>query len=190
MLPPTMRRAALLILVLVGALAASAAVALAHNTPFAWTASKARVTLQDEATIALPEAERATLDAELEATLDKFRLLLLTAQSDPDDWLAAATYDNYVKRFQKAQDAVNAGLSIDSLKCVGQGKALKGKRYKHFRCDTSSYVQEIPNIELKPGVDPDLPDVKELPIRRIGPLAAVFSVHVMGKSRMLSQRAS
>ena len=185
-----MRRAALVILVSACALAASATVALAHSTPFAWTVSKARVTLQDEATIALPQDQREALDAELEATLDKFRLLLLTAQSDPDDWLAAATYDNYVKRFQKAQDAVNAGLSIDSLKCVGQGKALKGKRYKHFRCDTSSYVQEIPNIELKPGVDPDLPDVVELPIRRIGPLAAVFSVHVMGKSRMLSQRAN
>jgi hypothetical protein len=185
-----MKRAAIVILVSAGALAASAAVALAHNTPFAWTAPKARVVLQDEATIALPPAERVALDAELEALLDKFRLLLLTAQSDPDDWLAAGTYDNYVKRFQKAQDTVNNGLSIDTLKCAGQGKALPGKKYKHFRCNTTSYVLEIPNIEFKPGTDPDLPEVVEGPARRIGPLAAVFTVHVMGKSRMLSQRAS
>ena len=49
---------------------------------------------------------------------------------------------------------------------------------------------EIPNIEFKPGANPDLPEVVELSARRIGPLAAVFTVHVMGKSRMLSQRAS
>ena len=190
MLPPTMRRAALLILLSVGALGASAAVAIAHSTPFAWTASKARVVLQEEVVISLPNAEKEALDAELEATLDKFRLLLLTAQSDPDDWLIAGTYDNYVKRFQKAQDSVSEGLSIDTVKCAGQGKALKGKRYRHFRCDTTSYVLEIPSFELKPGADPFLPDVVDLPARRIGPLAAVFSVHVMGKSRMLSQRAS
>jgi hypothetical protein len=174
----------------VGAFAASGAVALAHNTPFAWTASKARVTLQEEATIALPKADREALDVELDAVLDRLRLLKLTAQERPEDWLFAATYDNYETRFEKAQDTVNNGLSIDTLKCTGQGKALTGKRYKHFRCSTSSYVLEIPNIELRPGANPALPDVVEGPVRRIGPLKAVFSVHVMGKSRMLSQRAS
>ena len=84
---------------------------------------------------------------------------------------------------------MNAGLSIDSAKCVGQGKALSGKRYKHFRCPTTSYVLEIPNVELKPGADPALPEVVEGPVRRIGPLEAAFTVHVTGKARMLSQRA-
>jgi len=148
------------------------------------------VLLQEGTTIALPQEQRVALDAELEALLAKFRLLVLTAQSDPDDWLLAGTYDNYVKRFQKAQDTVNAGLSIDFVNCVGVGKALKGKRYKHFRCATTSYVLEIPNVELKPGADEALPDVVEGPARRIGPLEAVFTVHVMGKSRMLSQRAN
>jgi hypothetical protein len=185
-----MRRAALVILVSACALAASATVALAHNTPFAWTASKARVVLQEETTIALPESERVALDAELEAVLDKLRLLELTAGERPEDWLILATYTNLIKRFRKAQDNVNAGLSIDTLKCTGQGKVLKGKRFKHFRCDTTSYTLEIPNVEFKPGADPALPAVAEGPVRNIGPLAAVFSVHVMGKSRMLSQRAS
>ncbi len=190
MLSAHMKHLGLVILVSFGALAASAAVALAHNTPFAWTASKARVVLQEEATIVLPEAERVALDAELEALLDKLRLLELTAGERPEDWLVLATYTNYIKRFRKAQDTVNAGLSIDTVKCAGQGKALTGKRYKHFRCPTTSYVLEIPNIEFKPGANPDLPEVVELSARRIGPLAAVFTVHVMGKSRMLSQRAS
>jgi hypothetical protein len=176
------------ILLSVAALAASA-VALGHNTPYSWTASKARVVLQEEATVALAKAERAALDAELQVMLDRLRLLKLTAQERPEDWLFAATYDNYETRFEKAQDTVNNGLSIDTVKCAGQGKALTGKRYKHFRCSTISYILEIPNIELKPGANPALPEVVEGPVRRIGPLAAVFTVHVMGKSRMLSQRA-
>jgi hypothetical protein len=51
-------------------------------------------------------------------------------------------------------------------------------------------VLEIPNIELKPGPDPGAPEVVEGPRRLIGPLQAVFSVHVTGKSKMLAQRTS
>ena len=138
----------------------------------------------------MPSDQRAALDAELEDLLAKFRLLRLTAQERSEDWLYAATYDNYVKRFEKAQAGVNKGLSISSVSCVGQGKALKGKRYKHFKCVTTSYELEIPNVELKPGANPSLPEVVELPVRRIGPLDATFTLHVTGKSRMLSQRAS
>jgi len=185
-----MKRSTLVILVSIGTLAASTAVALAHTTPYAWTVPKARVLLQEGTTIRLPEAERQALDAELEALLDQFRLLRLTAQADPNEWLLAGTYDNYVTRFQRAQSTVNAGLSIDSVLCVGTGKTLTGKRYKHFRCTATSYVLEIPNAELKPGADGALPEVLEGPVRRIGPLEAVFTVHVTGKARMLSQRAS
>jgi hypothetical protein len=187
MLAPIMRQLTL-ILTLVGALVGAAA-AVAHSGPYAWTASKARVMLQEETTISLPQAERAALDAELEALLAKFRLLLLTAQERSEDWLYAATYDNYIKRFQKAQGMVQNGLPIGAVKCTGQGKALKGKRYKHFRCPATSYVLEIPSVELTPGANPSLPDVVEGPVRRMGPLQAVFTVHVMGNSRMLSQRA-
>ncbi len=190
MLSAHMKHFTVVILVFIGALAASSAVALAHKTPFAWTASKARVVLQDESSIALPQDQREALDAELEALIAKFNVLFNTAADDPNQWRLTGTYDNYLDRFKKAQAIVNAGLSIDSVKCVGQGKALSGKRYKHFRCPTTSYVLEIPNVELKPGADPALPEVVEGPIRNIGPLEAVFSVHVMGKSRMLSQRAS
>ena len=189
MLAP-MRRSVFVILASLGAVAASATLALAHSTPYAWTVSKARVMLQEGTNIALPEADRAALDAELNAWLAKFRPLLLTAQADPDQWRLAQTYDAYIDRFEKAQESVNEGLSIDSVRCLGQGKALTGKRYKHFRCNASSYVLEIPNIELVPGADPFLPEVVEGPRRIVGPLQAVFTVHVTGKARMLSQRAS
>lgn len=185
-----MKRPVVLILASICALAASASIALAHTTPFSWTVSKARVMLQEGTNIALPEADRVALGAELDAWLTKFRPLLLTAQADPDQWRLAQTYNTYIDRFEKAQKSVNAGLSIDSVKCLGQGKALTGKRYKHFRCNASSYVLEIPNIELVPGADPFLPEVVEGPRKLVGPLAAVFTVHVTGKARMLSQRAS
>ena len=157
MLSAHMKHLGLVILVVLGALAASAAVALAHSTPFAWTASKARVVLQEEATIVLPDAERVALDAELEALLDKLRLLELTAGSAPEDRPVLATYTNYIKRFRKAQNTVNAGLSIDTVKCAGQGKALTGKRYKHFRCPTSSYVLEIRTSSSSPVRTPICP---------------------------------
>jgi hypothetical protein len=184
-----LNRSIVILLVSVGALVGSAAVALAHSTPYSWTVAKARVMLHEGTTIALPADQRATLDAELGAQLRKFNGLLLAARDDPDQWLLAGTYKNYVDRFRKAQDSVNAGLSIDSVECTGLAKALKGKRYKHFRCNATSYQLEIPNIELQPA-DAVLPEVVEGPRRVLDPLEAVFTVHVTGKSQMLAQRSS
>lgn len=184
-----MNRSIVVLLVSIGALVGSAAAALAHNTSSSWTVAKARVMVQEGTTIALPTDQRAALDAELVARLRKFNGLLLAAQDDPDQWRLAGTYKNYIDRFRKAQNNVNAGLSIDSVKCTGLGKALKGKRYTHFGCSANSYELEIPNIELQPA-DAVLPEVVEGPRRVIGPLEAVFNVHVTGKSRMLAQRTS
>jgi hypothetical protein len=187
------KRSIVVLLVCFGALVGSAAVALAHSTPYSWTVAKARVMLQEGTTIALPADQRAALDTELEAQLRKFNGLLLAARDDPDQWRLAGTYKNYIDRFLRAQNNVNAGLSIDSVRCTGLGKALKGKRYKHFRCNATSYALEIPIIELQAAdaILPSLlPEVAEGPRRVIGPLEAVFSVHVRGKSRMLVQRTS
>ena len=184
-----MNRSIVIVLVSIGVLVGSATVALAHSTPSSWTVAKASVMLQEGTMIALPSDQRAALDAELGAQLRKFTGLLLAAQDDPDQWRLAGTYKNYIDRFRKARDNVNAGLSVDSVKCTGLGKALKGTRYKHFRCNATSYELEIPNIELQPA-DAVLPEVVEGPRRLIGPLQAVFNVHVTGKSGMLAQRTS
>jgi hypothetical protein len=206
MLRGHMNRSIVVVLVSVGALVASAAAALAHSTPYSWSVAKARAMLQEGTMIALPADQRAALDAELAAWLAKFRPLQLTAQStyestqNPDASRLAQTYGAYIDRLRKTQVQVNSGLSIESAKCVGEGKALIGKftekpgpvekRYKHFRCNVTSYVLEIPSIELVSGADPFLPEVVEGARRLIGPLPGVFTVHVTGKSRMLSQRAS
>jgi hypothetical protein len=201
-----MRRPVTLILVSLGALAASATLASAHNTPYSWTVAKARVALQEETNVAMPADQRAALDAELAAWLAKFRPLLLTAQAgaqlglDPRAGRLAQTYDSYIERLKKLRVIVNSGLSIESAKCAGQGKAVVGKfaekaggaverQYKHFRCNATSYTLEMLTIELDPGADPSLPEVIEGPRRIIGPLQAVFTVHVRGKTRMLAQRA-
>ena len=201
-----MNRSIVVVLVFVGALVGSAAVALAHSTPYSWSVSKARVMLQEGTNISLPPDQRQALDAELAAWLTKFRPLQLTAQSlyestqNPDYSRLNQTYGAYIDRLRKLQVQVNSGLSIESAKCVGQGKAVVGnfaekpglvqKSYKHFRCNATSYVLEIPDIELKPGPAPATPEVVEGPRRLIGPLKAVFTVHVTGKSRMLVQRSS
>ncbi len=203
MLRADMKRSLVVVLVSVGALLVSAAVAFAHNTPYSWSLTKAQFMLQDSTTIALPGTDRAALDAELDAWLKKFRPLLLTAQAesekDPGAIRLAQIYDTYITRFTKARDTVNAGLSIDTVKCTGLGKGVKAHfaekpgavetRYKHFRCNTTSYTLEIPNIELVPGANPFLPEVKEGARKLVGPFSVAFTVHVTGKSRMLSQRA-
>jgi hypothetical protein len=205
MLRGHMNRSVVVVLVFVGALVGSAAVAVAHSTPYSWSVSKARVMLQEGTNIDLSADQRKALDAELAVWLGKFRPLQLTAQATyestqaPDAQRLNQTYGGYIDRLKKLQAQVNAGLSIDSAKCVGQGKAVIGnfaekpglvqKSYRHFRCNATSYTLEIPTIELVPGSDPSLPEVAEGSRRLIGPLAAVFTVHVTGKSRMLAKRA-
>ena len=205
MLRCLMNRSVVVALVFVGALAASAAVAFAHSTPYSWSVSKARVMLQEGTNISLPADQRKALDAELAVWLGKFRPLQLTAQATYESTQAPyaqrlnQTYGGYIDRLKKLQAQVSSGLSIDIAKCVGQGKAVIGnfaekpglvqRSYKHFRCNATSYTLEIPSIELAPGTDPSLPEVVEGPRRIIGPLAAVFTVHVTGKSRMVAQRA-
>ena len=111
----------------------ASAVALAHSTPHWWSMSKARVMLQEGTNITLPADQRAALDAELAAWVAKLRPLLLTAQTgaqlgqDPRAGRLAQTYDSYIVRLKKLQASVNSGLSMDSAKCVGQGKALVGR---------------------------------------------------------------
>jgi hypothetical protein len=206
MLCVDMGRSTLVVLLSIGALLGSAAVAVAHTTPHWWSVSKARVMLQEGTNIALPADQRAALDAELAAWLAKFGPLKLTAEAgaltgqDPRAGRLAQTYASYIDRLKKLRVAVNSGPSIDSAKCVGQGKALVGKfnpekpgpvvkQYKHFRCNASSYTLEILSIELDPSIDPSLPEVVEGPRKLVGPIAAVYSVHVTGTSRMLAQRS-
>jgi hypothetical protein len=201
-----MKRSTLVVLVSLTALLGSAAVALAHSTPYWWSVSKARVALQEATNISLTAEQRQGLDAEINDWLKQLRPLQLTAQSlyestqNPEYARLNQTYGSYIKRFVEAQATLTAGLSIDTASCAGQGKALIGKfnpekpgpvvkQYKHFRCNASSYTLEIPNIQLVPGAAPSVPEIVEGARQVVGPFKGVFTVHVTGKSRMLAQRA-
>lgn len=175
---------------MISVLAASASVAHAHNTRHAWTTGKADVMVPYAVKIALPQDLKRSLEAELDSLIVEFGLLALTAQEDRKDWLLAATYGNYVRRFRDARERVMNGLSIDGARCVGTGKALTGKRYKHFRCAARSYVLEIPSVELGPRENGALPEVIDRPARPFGPFNAVYAVHVIGKTDLVQQRMS
>jgi len=167
-----------------------APVALAHNTKSAWTTAKANVMLPDVVKIALPPDLAQALEGEIGPLLAQLRQLELNAQQERNDWLAAGTYGNYVKRLGDAREKVQKGLSVDPATCVGTGTALKGNRYKHFRCSATSYVLEVPSIELKPGANGSLPEVVEGPIRRFGPFQATFTLHVTGPATCVCIRLS
>jgi hypothetical protein len=62
------------------------------------------------------------------------------------------------------------------------------KRYKHFKCTATSYVLEVPAVEIGTGVNGALPAVIEGPMRRFGPYPAGFTLHVTGPTRFVSQR--
>ena len=178
------------VLLVISVLAASASVAQAHNTRSSWTTGKAEVMLTGAAKIELPQDVKGSLQSELDGRIAEFRLLALTAQQNPDDWRLAGTYGNYITRFSDARERVVNGLSIDTATCVGTGKALSGKRYKHFRCSATSYVLEVPSVALGPRENGALPEVTEGPMRRMGPFDAVFAVHVIGKTDLVQQRLS
>lgn len=179
-----MRRALLTIFVL----AASASVAAAHSTPYAWTVAKANVMLPETTTITLPADVKASLEAELQPLIERLRLLELTAQQERSDWLAAGTYANYLKRLTEARQRIVKGLPVDSARCAGTGKALSGKRYRHFRCSASSYVLEVPTVEIGAAENGALPAVIEGTMRRLGPYQATFTLHITGPARFVSQR--
>jgi hypothetical protein len=168
--------------VLVAAFLASASVAIAHNTKVSWSAAKAEVIVTNDATIPIPAAQKAEVEAGLRAKLAQFQALQLTAQQERGDWLAAGIYNNYVIRFRDVLAKVKAGLAIDTADCVGTGKAVKKNRFKHFRCSVTSVVLEVPTADVtaaEPGQSPTVVD--GLPLV-VGPLKAVLSVHITGKS--------
>lgn len=181
-----MRRA----LLVISLLAASASIAPAHVTPYSWTAARANVMLPDAVTIALPADVKASLQAELTPLIERFRLLELIAQQERGDWLAAGTYANYVKRLRDARERVQKGLPLDTPRCAGSGRAVKGKRFTHFRCEATSYVLEVPTVELREGEVGALPQAIEGEIRRFGPYRAVFVLHVTGPGKLFARRLS
>jgi hypothetical protein len=159
----------------------AAAAAEAHNGPWTWTATRAEQMVTAQASIHLPPAEGTSLATELRRQKGGY-LSAAMAASEVGDWLAAGMYNNVVSQLVRALDKVEHGLRIDDVQCTGIGRAVSG-RYKHFRCAAASGVIEIPTV-ASIDREGDREVVTQGPPRLVGPLNAIFEVHVRGKSKL------
>jgi hypothetical protein len=171
-----------LIIGLIGTLFASTSIALAHNTPWAWTQPKAAKMVRSDATVQLPPAEKAFLESELKQAVRLYCLLAIAAgeAGDSDTVFGELCRQNY-----HAIQKVRNGLGIVTAACKGSGKATQANRFKHFRCSATSEKIDIPMVVLRPlEAGSQLPTAIEGPPRIIGPLEAQLDVHVTGRSSM------
>lgn len=166
---------------LVGIAFTSASAALAHNTPWSSSPSRAAQMVVADAIVQLPSAERASLVAEIRSARSEYLLAEMIA-SEEGDWFAAGMYHNLVYRLTKARDKILSGLGVDKARCTGVGRASKG-RFKHFRCSVSSQFVEIPTV-ARIDREGDRQIVVEGPPRVVA-LDAQFDVHVTGKASMV-----
>jgi hypothetical protein len=134
-----------------------------------------------DAPMRLPPAEGAALEADLHRQRGIYLRAALAA-SEVGDWFAAGMYNNLVVQLTSAISKVENGLGIGDVQCTGTGRAVNG-RYKHFRCAATSGVMEIPTVaSIEREGDREI--VTQGPPRLVGPLDAVFEVHVRGKSKL------
>ena len=164
---------------LVGIALVSTSMAVAHNTAWSWSPSRAAQIVVADAVVQLPAEERGTLVAEIRQARSAY-VLAETIASEEGDWFAAAMYHNLVFRFTTARDKVLGGLGIDKARCTGVGRASKG-RFKHFQCAVTSQFVEIPTV-ARIDREGDRQVVVEGPPRLLGPLEVSLDVHVTGKT--------
>ena len=159
----------------------AAAEAQAHHVPWRWTTARAAQMVTADVPMRLPLAERATLEADLRRQRAAY-LRAAMAASEVGDWLAAGMYNNLVLQLTSAVSKVENGLGIDDAQCTGVGRAVN-RRYKHFRCAATSGVIEIPTVAsiVREG---DREIVTQGPPQLVGPLNAIFEVHVRGESKL------
>ncbi len=171
-----------LIIGLIGTLFASTSIALAHNTPWAWTQPKAAGMVTSDATVQLPPAEKASRERELQQAVRIYRLLAIAACEVGD---SDAVFGELFRENLHAIRKVRNGLGIVAAACNGSGKATQANRIKHFRCSVTSETIEIPTAVLvPPEPGSELPTAIDGPLRIVGPLEAQLDVHVTGRSSM------
>ena len=159
----------------------AAAAAQAHSGRWGWTTTRAEQMVMADVPMRLPPAEGAILGAELRRQRGAY-LRAAMAASEVGDWLAAGMYNNLVLQLASALSKVENGLGVDDVQCSGVGRAVNG-RYKHFRCAATSGVIEIPTVaSIEREGDREI--VTQGPPRLVGPLDAIFEVHVRGKSKL------
>ncbi len=132
----------------------------------AWTESKAERLVLNDATVRLPAADRAALEAELRPAVVLYKSLALEATLVGANEDATAYYE-IAYRYSRALADVRRGLDVKAADCMGSGTAAAGNRFRNFACKVTSESLEIPA-----AAEP----------RSIGPIDAVLNVRVTGTS--------
>jgi hypothetical protein len=167
---------------LTGILLVAAPIALAHDTGWALSESKAKQIVMKKATIRFPLRERAALEEELRTARAYYRVLELVGFGEGSEY--AVIYHDLAHRYGLALRTVQSGLKIDEAGCTGSGSAGRRNQFNHFRCSVTSDVLEVPSVTIVPSEAGGLPAVVEGRPRRIGPFQARLNVQVSGKSRI------
>ena len=170
-----------LVVLVAGSFAASGATASELAAP-AWTESKAARIVVRDAKVAVPSADKGSLEAELQRSLDLFRGLEMWAL-DAGDEDAFWTYHGYGNRFQSALQLVRDGLRIADADCTGSGRAVGSDRFRQFSCTATSDSLGIPSARLESSSPSLMPTVIEGESRELGPYFTQLRVRVTGKAR-------
>lgn len=142
----------------------------------AWTESKAERFVRSDATVRLPAADRAALEAEFRPLVVLYRLLAVESQltgqiADSD------TYYELAQMYSRALADVRRGLAIGTADCSGSGVAAPGGRFSAFRCSVTSRSLGLPPAQLAEDGEPPV----DAP-RNVGPIEAELDVRVTGKT--------
>ena len=129
------------LLCVTGIFLAVASVAVAQNAPWAWTGSKAETMVKRDATVQLPQQERAELASELRAAIAQYLALEQTAALEHGSYeQLAGKIHNLRYRSSTALKQVQRGLDINAVACAGTGRTrgLNLNLFSRFRCSATS----------------------------------------------------
>ena len=154
----------------------SAAAANDAKEKATWTEAKAERFVRSDATVRLPAADRAALEAEFRPLVSLYRLLAVESSLTGDIANSDAYYELSYKYSRILAD-VRRGLAINAADCSGSGTATTGRRFSTFRCSVTSESLELPPAQLAEDGEP-----VEAESRNVGPIEAEFDVRVTGTS--------
>ncbi len=174
------------LLCVTGIFLALASAAVAQTGTWAWTGSKAETMVKRDATVQLPQQERAALESELRAAIAQYLALEQTAA------LEYGTYDslagkihNLRYRSSTALKQVRRGLDISAVACAGTGRTrgLNLDLFSRFRCSATSRELVIPVASVVWEGDVITAVIESEP-RVEGPYRARFDIRVIGRSAL------
>ena len=173
------------LLCVTGIFLAVASVAVAQTAPWAVTGSKAEAMVKRDATVQLPQQERAELESELRAAVAQYSALEQTAALQDEFGHLAGVIHNLRYRSSTALKQVQRGIDISAVACAGTGRTrgINLNLFSRFRCSATSRELMIPVASIVWEGD-QITGVIESEPRIEGPYRAQLDIRVTGRSRL------